>query len=166
MILRFPDRTRRSRTMVRTMVSPSFARPTSHVTSTTVESPNTPVTTPILEVYLDLIEVIIKTEASSLPPHRPYDCATALLPSIPTHYPSEQQAIKNYIQEVCEFYVSKISFLGYIICQEGVNDWPTPKTIKELQCFPSFANFYRRFIQVFSPIVSPITTVLKKYIPG
>lgn len=45
-----------------------------------------------------------------------------------------------------------ISFLGYIISSDGVSmdpakisaitEWPTPRTIKELQQFLGFANFY------------------------
>lgn len=50
------------------------------VTSTSVESPNTPIMTPILEVYHYLSEVFSKIKASSLPPHRLYDCTIDLVP--------------------------------------------------------------------------------------
>lgn len=44
----------------------------------------------------------------------------------------------------------------------AVTDWPTPKTVKNLQCFLSFASFYRRFIHGFSSIVNPSMTLLKR----
>lgn len=58
--------------------------------------------------------------------------------------------------EKCEFHQTSTSFLGYIISAEGVAmddnkvqavvSWPRPTTVKELQRFLGFANFYRRFI--------------------
>lgn len=71
----------------------------------------------------------------------------------------------------CEFHVTKTTFLGYIIGQEGVamdrdkvnavTSWPTPVNIKDVQRFIWFANFYRRFIQGFSTIAPPLTALLK-----
>ena len=43
-----------------------------------------------------------------------------------------------------------------------VLDWPAPKSVRELQSFLGFANFYRRFIQNCSGIISPLTDNLKK----
>lgn len=73
--------------------------------------------------------------------------------------------------EKCEFHTSTVQFLGYIISQEGIQmdprkvdaiqDWPMPATIKELQRFLGFANFYRRFIQNYSHLSSPLTSALK-----
>ncbi|KAL0152240.1 hypothetical protein M9458_051963 [Cirrhinus mrigala] len=73
--------------------------------------------------------------------------------------------------EKCEFHVSQTSFLGYHISHHGVRmdatkvqavtDWPQPSTIKELQRFLGFANFYRRFIRNYSTVASPLTTLLK-----
>lgn len=40
--------------------------------------------------------------------------------------------------------------------------WPVPTTIKVLQRFLGFANFYRRFIGGYSTIVAPLTNLLKK----
>nr|XP_017214371.1 uncharacterized protein LOC108191961 [Danio rerio] len=71
----------------------------------------------------------------------------------------------------CEFHQTCISFLGYIISAEGlamdekkvdtVINWPKPKTVKELQHFMGFANFYRRFIRNFSTVAAPLTSLVK-----
>lgn len=59
--------------------------------------------------YHDLQEVFSKSQAASLPPHRPYSCAIELLPG--TSPPKgrlyylplpEQQAIKEYVESALE----------------------------------------------------------------
>ncbi|KAI2655839.1 Transposon Tf2-6 polyprotein [Labeo rohita] len=72
----------------------------------------------------------------------------------------------------CEFHQTSTSFLGYIISHEGVTmdehkvasvlNWPRPRTIRELQRFLGFANFYRRFIRNFSLVAAPLTDMTKK----
>ncbi|KAK3541938.1 hypothetical protein QTP86_008165 [Hemibagrus guttatus] len=72
--------------------------------------------------------------------------------------------------EKCEFHKNSITFLGYLISQQGVEldpkkvtvdmNWPKPTTIKELQQFLGFAN-YRRFIRNYSSIASPLTSLLR-----
>ncbi|XP_060780914.1 uncharacterized protein LOC132888837 [Neoarius graeffei] len=74
--------------------------------------------------------------------------------------------------EKCEFHQHLISFLGYIINSKGVSmdpskvsavmSWPMPTSIKELQCFLGFVNFYHHFIWGFSLIAIPLTALLKK----
>ena len=71
----------------------------------------------------------------------------------------------------CHFHTKELNFLGYIISPEGVKmandrvrtilDWEPPTSIKEVQMFMGFANFYRRFIPNFSGICKPITDLLK-----
>ncbi|KAG1925559.1 hypothetical protein F2P79_025455 [Pimephales promelas] len=75
--------------------------------------------------------------------------------------------------EKCEFHWTSTSFLGYIISHggvamderkvKGVLDWPLPQTLKELQRFLGFANFYRRFIRNFSIIATPLTAMTKRH---
>ncbi|KAL0150648.1 hypothetical protein M9458_054065, partial [Cirrhinus mrigala] len=72
----------------------------------------------------------------------------------------------------CEFHQTKISFLGYVISAEGVTmddhkvssvvNWPKPHTVKDLQRFLGFANFYRRFIRNFSQIAASLTSMTRK----
>ena len=72
----------------------------------------------------------------------------------------------------CEFHRSTVEFLGFIITPEGVKmdeskvksilEWERPTSVKDIQSFLGFANFYRRFIPNFSAVVSPITKLLRK----
>ncbi|KAJ1113169.1 hypothetical protein NDU88_001424 [Pleurodeles waltl] len=48
---------------------------------------------------------------------------------------------------------------------QAVSDWPIPKTVRDVQCFLGFANFYHRFIDHFSQTVAPITKLLRKKEP-
>ncbi|KAL0192201.1 hypothetical protein M9458_010497, partial [Cirrhinus mrigala] len=73
--------------------------------------------------------------------------------------------------EKCEFHKSSVQFLGYNINSEGVlmdqgkvdaiQNWPQPDSIKALQRFLGFANFYRRFIKDYSSIIAPLTYLLR-----
>ena len=42
----------------------------------------------------------------------------------------------------------------------AVKNWPEPKSICDIQIFLGFANFYQRFIQGFSRIPAPLTSML------
>lgn len=64
--------------------------------------------------------------------------------------------------EKCTFHQEAVPFLGYVCSKYGVKtSWPTPQSIKELQRFLGFANFYRRFINNYSTITSSLTSLLK-----
>ena len=68
-----------------------------------------------------------------------------------------------------------VKFLGPIITTDGIQtdnekvkairEWPEPKYLKEVQAFLEFANFYRRFIQGYSQICTPLTKMTKKEQP-
>jgi hypothetical protein len=74
--------------------------------------------------------------------------------------------------EKCTFHLPSVQFLGYNISSGGIQmdegkvkairEWPTPDSIKALQRFLGFANFYWRFIKDFSIITSPLTNLLKE----
>ncbi|KAK3572801.1 hypothetical protein QTP86_007406 [Hemibagrus guttatus] len=73
--------------------------------------------------------------------------------------------------EKCEYHRHTVTFLGYVISPRGVKmdqskvqavtGWPEPTTVKDLQRFLGFANFYCRFIRNYSSIASPLTSLLK-----
>ena len=44
---------------------------------------------------------------------------------------------------------------------DAVKAWPEPKSIRDIQVFIGFANFYWRFIQGLSKIAAPLTSILK-----
>ena len=44
---------------------------------------------------------------------------------------------------------------------KAVRNWPEPKSVRDIQVFIGFANFYRRFIRGFSKIAAPLTSMLK-----
>ena len=70
----------------------------------------------------------------------------------------------------CEFLKSSLEYLGHIVDKNGVRtdpqkiaavkEWPTPKNQKELMSFLGLANYYRRFVQSYSKIATPLTDLL------
>jgi hypothetical protein len=70
----------------------------------------------------------------------------------------------------CEFWLQKVSFLRHILTAEGVAvdlekvtvvaNWKRPASITEIQSFLRLAGYYRRFIEGFSKIARPMTTLL------
>ena len=73
--------------------------------------------------------------------------------------------------EKCEFHVTTVGFVGYVISPTGVSmeedrvttvrDWPEPASHRDVQVFLGFANFYRRFIHGFSKIARGLSDLLK-----
>ncbi|KAK3571511.1 hypothetical protein QTP86_012860 [Hemibagrus guttatus] len=44
---------------------------------------------------------------------------------------------------------------------QAVTEWPAPNSVRELQRFLGFANFYRRFIRNYSSVAGPLTSLLR-----
>ncbi len=44
---------------------------------------------------------------------------------------------------------------------EAIRDWPEPQSVRDIQVFLGFANFYRRFIRNFSRITAQLTLMLR-----
>jgi len=47
----------------------------------------------------------------------------------------------------------------------AVTNWPTPKTMKEVQKFLGFCNFYCRFVKNYSALARPLFNLTKKDVP-
>ncbi|WVZ70841.1 hypothetical protein U9M48_019477 [Paspalum notatum var. saurae] len=75
----------------------------------------------------------------------------------------------------CEFWLDQVPFLGHIVSKGGimvdpskissVMDWKVPEVVKEVRGFLGLAGYYRRFIESFSKIAKPMTSLLEKGVP-
>ena len=67
----------------------------------------------------------------------------------------------------CAFFQPSASFLGHVVDANGlhidskklaaVKDWPEPSSVKEIQKFLGFCNFFRRFIKGYSDVAWLLT---------
>jgi ribonuclease HI len=72
----------------------------------------------------------------------------------------------------CKFAQRKISYLGFVISEQGVAtdpgkvsaivQWTTPSCAKELRSFLGLAGYYRKFVMGFGMISKLLTELLKK----
>ena len=70
------------------------------------------------------------------------------------------------------FHFKEVHFLDFIVTSEelwinsekiwSVVKWSVLKNVKEVQSFLGFANFYRKFIEKYSKIASPLTELIRK----
>jgi hypothetical protein len=75
----------------------------------------------------------------------------------------------------CEFWLPKVRFLGHVVSKDGlavdpskveaVLDWLPPTTVTEIRSFLGLAGYYRKCIQNFSGIATPLTQLTKKGVP-
>ena len=75
----------------------------------------------------------------------------------------------------CEFGVKKTKFLGYFISTDGISvdpekiavirDWGYPLTVRGVQAFIGFCNFYRRFIKEYGRVARPLNLLTRKGVP-
>jgi hypothetical protein len=72
----------------------------------------------------------------------------------------------------CEFGVTETTFLGFVVSKDGIRvdpekvaavaRWKAPQTIREIQSFLGFCNFYRRFIKNYSRMSYPLACLTRK----
>lgn len=71
-----------------------------------------------------------------------------------------------------EFYKEQIQYLGHITTKEGIAmdpkkigtimEWPVPKDVADIRSFMGLAGYYRWFVEGFSRVAYPITSLQKK----
>jgi len=74
--------------------------------------------------------------------------------------------------EKCRWKVKEVEFLGVVIGPGGVRmqkdkvdgilNWPTPRSTRNVQKFMELANYYRQFIQDFSRVAKPLNMLVGK----
>jgi hypothetical protein len=72
----------------------------------------------------------------------------------------------------CEFWIDEVPFLGHIISNGEISvdpakvkeivEWSIPSIVTEVQSFLGLADYYQRFIEGFSKIAKPMTSLLEK----
>ncbi|KAA0032426.1 pol protein [Cucumis melo var. makuwa] len=75
----------------------------------------------------------------------------------------------------CKFWLKQVSFLGYEVSKAGVSvdpakievvtSWPRPSIVSEVCSFLGLAGYYRRFVENFSRIATPLTQLTRKGAP-
>ncbi|WVZ50243.1 hypothetical protein U9M48_001517 [Paspalum notatum var. saurae] len=71
----------------------------------------------------------------------------------------------------CEFRLEKVAFMGHVLTAEGVlvdlekveavSNWKTPRMVSEIRSFLGLSRYYQRFMETFSKIAKPMTSLLK-----
>ena len=72
----------------------------------------------------------------------------------------------------CDFFEDKIQYLGHVVSNDGIFidpkkikliiEWPLPKNETDIRSFMGINSYYRKFIEGFSKIAYPITSLQKK----
>ena len=72
----------------------------------------------------------------------------------------------------CEFWLTEVRFLGHVVSASGVSvdpekveavmSWKRPKSVFEIHSFFGLAGYYRRFIEDFSRLATPMTRLTRK----
>ena len=74
----------------------------------------------------------------------------------------------------CGFWLQSVAFLGHIVSSEGirvdsqkikeVKRWPRPTSVTDIRSFVGLVGYYRRSIEGFLSIASPLTRLSQKIV--
>ncbi|KAH0672805.1 hypothetical protein KY290_025037 [Solanum tuberosum] len=83
---------------------------------------------------------------------------------------SEEKLYTKYVK--CEFWLKEVAFLGHVVSGDGIKvdpkktdvirNWPRPLTPSDIRSFLGLAGYYRRFVEGFSSLASPMTKLTQK----
>ena len=72
----------------------------------------------------------------------------------------------------CPFWLDSVAFLGHIVSAEGISvdpqkveailNWKPPTSVTEIRSFLGLAGYYRKFVEGFSKIATPLTRLTRK----
>ena len=72
----------------------------------------------------------------------------------------------------CEFWLSKVKFLGHVVSGEGISvdpskieavtKWERPNMVFDIRSSLGLAGYYRRFVKDFSKLANPMTKLTRK----
>ncbi len=120
----------------------------------------------VLRPYLDITVIVY------------LDDVLVFLRNLSQHEKHLQEVLKAILKaklyaklSKCLFSVIRIPFLGFILTDKVVEmeegriftilNWPEPESVREVQSFLGFANFYRRFVKRFSRIAHPLIDTIR-----
>ena len=102
---------------------------------------------------------------------------------IPNTYCATNQHLRTVLQILrerqlyakfskCQFWLDKVAFLGHVISVEGVSvepqkieaivNWKPPTNVFEVRSFLGLVGYFKKFVEGFSNIATPLTNLLKK----
>ena len=72
----------------------------------------------------------------------------------------------------CEFWLDQVVFLGHVVTKDGISvdpakieavvNWSRPTNVTEIRSFLGLAGYYRRFVDGFSRLAAPLTSLTRK----
>ena len=72
----------------------------------------------------------------------------------------------------CEFWLNEVVFLGHVVSRnaifvdpkkvDAIVNWEQPKNVTEIQSFLGLVRYYRRFVEYFSLISTPLIRLTRK----
>ena len=101
-----------------------------------------------------------------------------VLSRIPEEHLKQLQGVLNKLAKAglkltpskCEFFKSRITYLGHIVSAAGiemdpkkieaVKNWTVPRTVMDVHSFLGFTNHYCRFIQGYAKVASPLNVLI------